>query len=468
MRQYYDLIPSQTNIYMLVKFSFHKEIVQIPASFSVEKDIDFDLLTKALNIELKRNDSLRLRFRKKKEVSAPTAVNLEQYFLGEDEVHIDSVLTKKFTSPEEQEEFFAKDAVTPVHFLKGEIFRIVFFEASNGHKGIYLNCSHLAIDAMGMLVFFMDLLGVYKALLHGEEMPEPLFSYEEYIKKELEKAQDQKRLAKGQAFYQQYFAKGGEPFYAGVHGPELLEKERKKKKNPNLRVTDAAYAPFNDKAEVLSYTISEEDSKKILEFCLANNTAPETLFTFAMRTYCSAINYRTEDVFYNLMCSKRITYKDMRTGGCMAQTLQVRTIIPETDTFMQGLDEIFRVRTQLYRYLSFPFIYARGMLMKMYGHTTTQGVASFMFSWLPIPIDRLGDFKFEFKTYNLGRYFNPLYAICYPDPISKGITMHYMYRVKVVTPEQVKALHDNMVDIVRKGIENPDTPISELLDGVKR
>ena len=457
MSQFYDLIPSQTNIYMLVKFSFHKEIVQIPASFSVEKDIDFDLLKRALDIELQRNDSLRLRFKK-------IDGEIKQYFL--DEVHMDNVPVKKFSSDEEQEAYFSKDAVTPVRFLKGEIFRIVFFEAANGHRGIYLNCSHLAIDAMGMLVFFMDLLGVYKALLHGEEMPAPLYSYEAYIQKELEKSKDPKRLAKGQAFYQEYFAKGGEPFYAGVHGPALLEKERKKEKNPKLRVTKGAYAPYNDKAEVVEYGINPEDSKKILEYCLANSTAPETLFTFAMRTYCSAINYRVEDVFFNLMCSKRVSFKDMRTGGCMAQTLQVRTIIPETATFKEGMDEMFRVRTQLYRHLSFPFIFARGMLMKMYNHSTTQGVASFMFSWLPIPIDRLGDFKFEFKTYNLGRYFNPLYAICYPDPITQGIKMHYMYRSKVVTPVQVKKLHDNMVKIVLSGIENPDIPISKLLDGV--
>ena len=103
----------------------------------------------------------------------------------------------------------------------------------------------------------------------------------------------------------------------------------------------------------------------------------------------------------------------------------------------------------------------------MYGHSTTQGVASFMFSWLPIPVDRLGDLKFEFKTYNLGRYFNPMYAICYPDPTTNGINMHYMYRCKVVKPEQVKSLHENMVKIILTGIEHPETPISELLDGVK-
>ena len=213
--------------------------------------------------------------------------------------------------------------------------------------------------------------------------------------------------------------------------------------------------------------IDKEKATKIFDFCRANNVAPESLFTFAMRTYCSAINYRTEDVFYNLMCSKRVSFKDTRTGGCMAQTLQVRTIIPETATFKEGLDEIFRVRTALYRHLSYPFIFARGMLMKMYHHATTEGVAAFMFSWLPIPVDQLGDMQVDFRTYNLGHYFNPLYAICYPDPETGGIMMHYMYRTKIVTPIDVHLLHSNMVEIIMRGIENPDVTIGELMDEVE-
>ncbi len=458
MPNYYDLIPSQLNMYLMVKFSPHKQIVQIPTSFSVNKDIDFELLTKALNIEYARNDSLRLRFKQVKG-------QLKQYFL--DSYRVESVPILHFTSKEEQDAFFQKDAQKPVRFLKDEILRIYFFVAADGKKGVYLCCSHLAIDAMGMMVFFYDLLNIYKALLKGEDMPAPLYSYEEYIVKELEKSSDEKRLAKGRAFYAEYFAKGGEPFYAGVHGPALLEKERKKTGNPDLHVTKAAYAPQNSKAKVIAFPIDKEKATKIFDFCRQNNVAPESLFTFAMRTYCSAINYRTEDVFYNLMCSKRVSYKDMQTGGCMAQTLQVRTIIPETATFKEGLDEIFRVRTALYRHLSFPFIFARGMLMKMYHHATTEGVAAFMFSWLPIPVDQMGDMQVDFETYNLGHYFNPLYAICYPDPETGGIMMHYMYRVKIVTPEDVKNLHDNMVDIILKGIDAPDTTIGKLMDGVK-
>lgn len=458
MPRYYDLIPSQQNIYMLVKFSFHKEIVQIPASFSIEKDIDFELLTKALNLEYQRNDSLRLRFR---EIDG----KIKQYFL--DEYQVKSVPVLHFKTEEEQEKFFSSDAATPVRFLKDETFRIFFFVGANGQKGVYFNCSHLAIDAMGMMVFFFDLLAVYKALLSGEELPQPLYKYEDYIVSELEKSTNEKRLAKGQAFYQEYFAKGGEPFYAGVHGPALLEKERKKTKNPDLRLTSAAYAPQNSKAKVIAIGIDKEKADRIFTFCRENGVAPESLFTFAMRTYCSAINWRTEDVFYNLMCSKRVSYKDMRTGGCMAQTLQVRTIIPETDSFQQGLDEIFRVRTALYRHLSYPFVYARGMLMKMYSHKATQGVASFMFSWLPIPVEDFSEFNFTFKTYNLGHYFNPLYAICYPDPETKGIMMHYMYRSKIVSETEVRRLHDNMVDIILKGIENPQISIGKLMDEVR-
>lgn len=458
MKERYDLIPSQQNIYLLVKFSFHKQIVQIPSSFAVDRDIDFDILNKALNIEIGRNDSLRLRFEK-------SGDTIKQYFL--DEYRIESVPVLSFKTKKEQENFFGKDAQKPVRFLTGETFRIFFYNAYNGYKGVYFNCSHLAVDAMGIMIFFYDLLSVYKALTEKGDMPEPLFSYEEYVKKELERMKNTDRLARGEAFYREYFSKGGEPIYVGVHGPEFLEKARKKQHNPDLRVP-GAYLPKYDKAKVMQIDIAPETSKKIFEFCRNNNVAPESLFMFAMRTHCSAINYREPDVFLNVMCSKRITYKDQRTGGCMAQTLQLRTILSEEETFRGCLDEFFRIRTQLYRYVNYPFTYARFMLMKMYNHKANQGVASFMFSWLPVPISEMKDFKVDFKTYNLGRYFNPLYAICYPNPETGGITMHYMYRCKIVTPADIESLHKNMLHIIEQGMNDQNVTLKELLDSVKR
>ena len=451
----YSLIPSQQTMYLMFKYTFSKQIAQIPTSFSVDKDIDFELLTKALNIEFERNDSLRLRFTK-------VDKEIKQYFLPS--FRMNKVPCKYFRTLEEQEAFLTKDAQTPVRFDKGVSFRIYFFKNAQGGNGIFFNVSHLNMDALGSFIFYRDLLAVYRALKYGTEMPKPMASYEEYIKEELQRQTNTKRMEKHEKFYREYFAKGGEPFYAGIHGPAFLEKQRKKKKNPDLRVP-AAYNPLLDKCDLLTRHVEPEDAKKIYAFCKERLIAPESLFMLGLRTHCSAINYRTDDVFMMTTCSKRATLKEKNMSGCIVQPIQVRTIIPETATFEEGLNEYTRVRTDLYRHSEYPYITARDMSRDMYNYSIIQGPACMMFSWIPIPVDSVsGDYTYDFKTYDLGRYFTPLYAICSPDPKDKGINLNYMYRIKLSTQADLDALHSNAMKVILKGIENPQITMKELLD----
>ena len=450
----YDLIPSQQTMYLMVKYSFSKQITQIPTSITVDMDVDFDLLTKALNIEFERNDSLRLRFIK-------VDKQIKQYFLPS--YKMSRVPMKYFRSVEEQKAFFAKDGQTPVKFLKGESFRIYFYKIANGGSGVYLNVSHLNMDALGAVIFYLDLMGIYQALKTNSELPEPLYLYEEYIQQELEKVASKKRWDKHEKWYREYFAKGGEPFYAAVHGPEFLEKYRAKKKNPNLRVP-AAYNPIYDKCSMVNGHIGTEDAAKIFEFCKKNGIAPESLFMLGLRTHCSAINYRVDDVFMMANCSKRATVKEKRMGGCLDQPVQVRTILSEDQTFMDGIHEYTSVRTQLYRHVEYPYITARDMSREMYNYNLIQGPACMMFSWIPLPVGMDVGFKFDFQFYDLGRYFTPLYTICTPNPVDNGIDLNYMYRVKLSEKKQIEALHKNCMKVVMAGIENPDITIKELLD----
>jgi len=222
----YDLIPSQQTMYLMFKYTFSKQISQIPTSFCVEDiDLDFDLLTKALNIEFERNDSLRLRFIK-------VDKQLKQYFLPS--YKMNKVPCKYFRSVQEQQAFFEKDAQTPVRFDKGVNFRIYFYKTANAGNGVYFNVSHLNMDALGAVIFYLDFISVYRALAHGTELPAPMASYEEYIAKELKVVSEKKKWDKHESWYREYFAKGGEPFYAGVHGPAFLEKTRIKKRNTYL------------------------------------------------------------------------------------------------------------------------------------------------------------------------------------------------------------------------------------------
>lgn len=452
---YYDIIPSQESMYLMFKFGFHKQMAQIPTSVSVDYDLDFDILQKAFDIEIQRNDCLRTRFVKKRGT-------VKQYFA---EPYVKKVQVKHFTSVEEQEKFFSEDARKPVYFLKGELFRIYFFRTQGGGNGIYANFTHLITDALGIVGFYIDLLRVYVALLKGEELPKELDSYEEYIQQELKIAADEAKMEKHEKFYKEYFLKNGEPFYAGVHGPGLLEAFRKKKKNPDARVP-MAYNPLHDKCDMIVEHISPEDTKKIFDYCLENKISPESIFVMGLRTYCSAINYRIDDVSMMTVCSKRSTLKEKNMSGCLAQPLIFRSVLSEELTFDAALKELVKTRVSLYRHLSYPYTKARDLSLKLFGYGPIQGANTMMYSWIPIPVDDRFPFKLDFRTYNLERYFTPLYTMTIPDPTDKGINMYYMYRVKLSTPEHIEALHRNTMKVILEGVENPNLTVKELLDSI--
>lgn len=452
----YDLIPSQQTMYVMIKYSVHKQVIQVPTSFTVNKRLDFDLLKKALNIEIERNDCMRLRFVKLKE-------GVKQYFLPE--FKIDEVEIKTFRSKQEQDDFFAADAQKPVKFFKDEVFRIIFYNSVDGSSGIYLNVCHMNMDASAVAVFYLDLLAVYKSLQEGTPLPEPLFSYEEYIQKDLKYLENKELFEKDDAFYREYFKKEEPPFYAGIHGHDLLDKARKKKKDPNLRVP-AAYNPIKDKADLLHRHVGPEEAQKIFDYCRQTLTSPETLILLGYRTHASAINYRTDDVFQTVLCSRRATYKEKRSGGCITQPLQFRTVIPETATFRESLDKYSHLRNQLYRHMNYPYLKARDLTREIYGFKMIEAPGCMMYTWLPMPT-RLGDgLEVEFRGYNLGRYVFPVYVFSFPNMKDGGIDFFYMYKIQMITPEQIHALHDNGLKVILKGIENPDSTIGQLLDSI--
>ena len=235
----FELIPSQKMINFMLKYSFfHKQVIQIPMSIVTSTPIDFDVLKKALNIEIERNDCMRLRFYKEHG-------EFYQYFL--DKFVVEDVPVMTFSTEEEQETFLTADARKPIRHLKGEDFRIIFFNSFDGRYGIYINVTHLCMDAAAVFVFFSDLLGVYDHLKNGKPMPRSLGEYKKTIRKELAIVADEKKMKEEEEFYTQFFLKDGDPLYAGVHGPELLEKERKRKHDPSLRAP-SCFDPIHDKA----------------------------------------------------------------------------------------------------------------------------------------------------------------------------------------------------------------------------
>lgn len=453
VKKLYDIIPSQDCMYLMHKFSVHKQMAQIPTSFTLKADLDLDILRKAFNIMIERHDCLRLAFTRSKG-------KLKQYFR---DPYTYEVPLKYFRSIEDQEEFCSKDAPKPVRFEKGEIFRIWFFKTAGEGCGIYTNFSHMIIDAMGISFFYLDLLQVYAALCLGEPMPKKPDSYEAYIISEQKKLTNERKMEKHEKFYREYFLRHGEPYYAAVHGHEFLDKYRQKKKNPDIRVP-LAYNPLYSKCDFVTAHIPPEAAEKIFDYCRLKEISPEAVLQLGLRTHCSAVNYRVNDFSLMSVCSKRATVKEKNMCGCLAQPIQIRTVMDEDYTFGQAIDETVEIRNALYRHTDYPYTKARTMSLDLFGFSPIQGPNSMMFSWIPLPVGGEFGMMFDFRTYNLERYFTPLYSISMPDPENGGIRMCYMYRTKLSTKEQIEKMHRNAVTAILAGIENPDITLGSLID----
>ena len=116
--QIYDLIHSQEMVQYMWKYSVHLQSTQIPLSISFDEELDFRTLAKAVNIEIERNDCMRLRIFRER-------LKIKQYFLGE--FRLDKILIKEFRTKEEQTGYFDSIASEKLDVFGGEMFRIIFF-----------------------------------------------------------------------------------------------------------------------------------------------------------------------------------------------------------------------------------------------------------------------------------------------------------------------------------------------------
>ncbi|MBR3818889.1 MAG: hypothetical protein IKJ41_07030 [Clostridia bacterium] len=453
----YELTPPQEMIQFMLKYSFfHKQVTQIPESIIVKKDIDFDLMEKAFNIEIERNDCLRLRFFKEKG-------RIKQYFLSE--YRIENIPVLNFKSEQERIDYLTDDARKPVKMLKGETFRVKFFRTHDNRCGVYVNIHHLVMDNAAVFTFFADLFAVYDSLKDGTDMPKPLGKYEDIIKKELAYVADPENLKREEKAYREFMKKDGEPLYLGVEGPKFLEAERKKKKNPDIKAP-SLFDPIHDKAELTKYSIPYEESQKIFKFMEDNGVSGECLVQLAMRLHVSKINYRHNDTYFIVLCPRRKTVSEKRAGGTLAAPLPQRIVLSENTTFREALEKMAEVQFWAFRHMDYPYLEYRALQQKMYNYPAAAGASTMMFSWFPLEAGSMNKWEYEFEGYSLGRYIMVLYTFAMKDFHSGCLKLSCMHRTKFVSVEDINAFHKGTANALKLGVENPDMTLGEILDRI--
>lgn len=454
--QVYKLIHSQEMVQYMWKYSVHMQSTQIPVAIAFEEELDFSILARAVNIEIERNDCMRLRIFR-------DGFKIKQFFL--DEYKLDKILVKEFSSKQEQVEYFDSVASTKLNVFAGETFRIIFFRTYENKCGIFICASHMIMDFIASFMFFKDLIAVYDSLKNRQPLPKPLTKYEDIIKKEQDNPELEERIARDTKILDEWVAKDRIPFYNALNGPKVLDLQRKLLHKKDMTMPHI-YLPVFDSTHLIKCHLSHEDSKLISDFIKENQLSPEWVIQLGFRIYFSKINRHMNDSLFWVLCPRRRTVKEKRCGGTLASPMPWREIIDDNKSFIETVHQLGESQLFLFRHCDVPFTAVRQMERDRYNLSLMQTSNSMMFSYLPAGENAFAGRMYEFSAYNFGHYVMPLYTLTMQEASTGRYVFSYIHRQCLTKDQEVYSFHDGVVRAILAGVKNPDKTIGKILEEI--
>ncbi len=452
----YKLIHSQEMVQFMWKYSIHMQSTQIPVAIAFDEDIDFRVLARAVNVEIERNDCMRLRIFR-------DGLKVKQYFLNE--FKLEKILVKDFGSREEQMAYFDSVAGTKLNVFGGETFRIIFFRTYDKKCGIFISVSHMMMDFAAAFMFFKDLMAVYDSLKNGTDMPRPLAKYEDIIKKEQDNPELEERIAKQAQILKDYIVMDRRPTYNAINGTKVLDFQRKLLHKSDMTMPHI-YLPIKDKTNLVKCRLSDSDSKAISDYITANNLSPEWVIQLGFRIYLSKINRNVNDSLFWVLCPRRRSVKEKRCGGTLASPLPWREILDDNKSFNDTVRQLAETQALLFRNCDVPFTTVRQTEIDLYNLSLMQTANSMMFSYLPASENAFDGRNYEFTAYNFGHYVMPVYTLTMQDSATKQFVFSYIHRLWLTSDNDVYKFHDGVVRAILEGVTNPDKTIGEIKENI--
>lgn len=451
--------PQKVIFYQDIFGMLHPQSGNISMSVLLEKDTDPELLRRAIDVELERNDCLRLRMRL-------TLSGVRQSFL--EKKRLGTIPTDDLSGATEEEfsAYVKANSAKPLRLFRGENFRLRFFRSPDGRLGIFGVFAHLATDASAVLLFYRDLLGVYCALRDGKELPPPLCRFEDALQRDFAAFANAERMERTVRFYDDYLQTGGPSFYAGVDRMRELKRTREKLKKPDFRGVEIIH-PLNDATETVRCHIDRETLSRMKAFCSEQNVSLQSLFQMGIRTHLSLVNEKAEDVCLFMTVSRRPTVADSNSGGTRALAHVHRTIFKGQETFTEALKTLDRVSMRLYRYPDYSSLTEARRQAVLDGMSPMYTTLSVMFTFLPEKALAMPEgIKCEFLGSGTGHFVYTQYTMIVPNLSDGGYDCYYQYQTRGITREDILLMHENMMKTVEAGISRPDITVGELLSEV--
>lgn len=451
-------IPQQFMYFMSAQYGAKFPVNNIGLGCFFSGMIDLDTMKASLCEAIARCDTMRLRF------TPDEKYKILQYITPESEMKIE-VMDLSDKSSTEARELLLKISREEIPTYDCEIHKIALLKLCDGKSGIFIKLHHFAMDAFSAGVFLRDALEIYLHKTEDKPYPKPMRPYLPTLIQELSYINSEAQEADKDYWYHS-LKDATEPIFTDYMLKSRLLEQRKT--NPQQRFADIHSG--SPEADVLIFSMSEEDSEKILSVCDKKGFSVCAFLSAGLRSVLSAFNGNEEDVSFKMIINRRGTIAEKKSGGIRIGFLPMRSIISGDMTFSDTINSISVIQNEIYAHSSLGFW---DMLVQRHRSMPENAKPDSTYDSIGLSYQPLTEFPtisgltMENTWFNNGASMIPLYLTIKHRTQDKGFDFIFEYRK---TPDPYKDLHvfsEKLFKALTLAADEPEIRISDLLEAIK-
>ena len=449
-KKYYPLTPAQMILFYAQKYSLLKSSNTICISCFFKQDLDIGLMKESLLEVFKRYECLQIRLKKNGKTDVVQYIDRTP-----PDIKFLDFSKKTEAAQEKAISRFARKNYTK---FDKRMFEITLAKSHDGYPGFIFAVSHVIMDSHAIFVFLHDIYSVYTALKNGTALAKAPASYISVLEKDLQ-YKNSKMYENDLKFWCDQFS-APEPTYTDTLGSSVLEKYRKKKKDPSIKYV--AHLDLLSRGRHSVHVIPSAEVKKIVDYCVDNRVSLQSLFTAALYIFLSKRNNGIDDIVINALNSRRGSFAEKTSGGTRVHVHNLRMKVPHEEKFSKFVLDTSLNLMSLYKHFNFSPLEAMGLRRKMYKLPTgaTYGLSAITVQTVLFPEDFA---DFYAKWHSNGVATNPFYLTVMHMDKSGDLHCYYEYRTKYYTEELIASIHEYMMYIINEGITSDDITVKEII-----
>ena len=426
-----NLTNAQKSIWVTEQYYMGSSINNICGTATIQEKVDFEKLEEAIRIVCQKHDNFWLKVKVENG-------EVKQILSEREQIQVDIINIADKNDLEKEREKIVR---TAFQLENSRLFNFYIFRFADGKGAFMLNIHHLISDAWTLALICNEIIKTYSALKQNQEIEtKAIYSYIDYIKSEQE-YQKSEKFNKDKQYWLERFKTI----------PEVATIPGSVKENIDT---------LNQRAKRKQYEISENEVKKIKQYCKENKISLYNFFMAIYAIYIGEISNLDEFVIGTPILN-RTNFKEKNAAGMFINMAPFKINIDEKKEFKTFVKEIAKDSMDMLKHQKYSYQCLLEELRKR--DNNVPNLYNILLSYqITNAHQSADDVKYETEwTFN-GCCADNIDIQIYDLNDTGSLNISYDYKTSIYHSRDIEGVHERILNIIKQVVSKGEIKLSEI------